>query len=145
MWDLLLKDSLFALEQKGKIKDPNTKFKLAQKNSVCVITIKTSWYSSPPVEWAGESCPGRGLSPFSGFNFMQNGCVYFEGSSSTMPQFPTGVPSSSVVISALFVISVDASGNNVPVLNAKHHFHADNTVIFCNGAIFHLGATMHYT
>lgn len=71
MWDLLLKDSLFALEQKGKIKDPNTKFKLAQKNSVCVITIKTSWYNSPPVEWAG-----RGLSPFSGFNFMQKGCVY---------------------------------------------------------------------
>lgn len=92
MWDLLPKDSLFALEHKGKIKDLNTKFKLAQKNSVCVITIKTSWDSSPPVEWAEESCPGRGLSPFSEFNLMQKGCVYFESSSSTMPKFPAGVP-----------------------------------------------------
>lgn len=46
---------------------------------------------TPPVERAVESCPGRRLSSFSGFNFMQKGWVYFEGSPSTMPNLPAVV------------------------------------------------------
>ena len=66
-------------------------------------------------------------------NYLSNRkqCVCFEGSSSTLLNVSTGVPQGSVLGPILFVIYVNTLGSNVP--NAKFHFYADDTVIYCCG------------
>ena len=67
-------------------------------------------------------------------NYLSNRkqSVYFDGSLSTSLNVSTGVPQGSVLGPILFVIYVNTLGRNIP--NAKLHFYADDTVIYCSGS-----------